>query len=77
MVCRTEIIVMVRGKIRPLIKPFPQGRQHTWKQQKLFMHLSDKWETVREEQEPFGAGDQALYGDFRSLYNTATFSSQS
>jgi len=69
---------MVRGKIRPLIKSFPKGRQHTWKQQKLFMHLSDKWETVRgEQQEPFGAGDQALYGDSRSLYNTATFSSQS
>jgi len=68
---------MVRGKIRPLIKPFPKGRQHTWKQQKLFMHLSDKWEEIREGEEPFNAGDQALYGDYRSLYGIARFSSQS
>lgn len=65
---------MVRGKIKPLIKPFPKGRQHTWKQQKLFMHLSDKWEEIRN---PFGVGEQALYGDYRSLYGQARFSSQS
>jgi|TARA_R110002124_G_scaffold287083_2_gene470188 hypothetical protein len=68
---------MVRGKIRPLIKPFPKGRQNTWKQQKLFMHLSDKWEEIRESQEPFSVGDQALYGDYKSLYGIARYSSQS
>ena len=64
---------MVRGKIRPLIKPFPKGRQHTWKQQKLFMHLSDKWEEIRS---PFDSNDSALYGDYRSLYGVARYSSQ-
>lgn len=64
---------MVRGKIKPLIKPFPKGRQNTWKQQKLFMHLSDKWEEIRS---PFDSNDSALYGDYRSLYGVAGYSSQ-
>lgn len=62
----------MRGRIKPLIKPFPQGRQHTWQQQKMFMYLSDKWQ---DERSPFDSDDQALYGDYRALYGQARYSS--
>tara|TARA_Y100001963_G_scaffold110053_1_gene152191 strand:- start:355 stop:579 length:225 start_codon:yes stop_codon:yes gene_type:complete len=74
MVSGTEITIMPRGTIRPLIKPFPKGKQHTWQQQKLFMHLSDKWEDIRS---PFDSDDVALYGDYRSLYGQARYTAGS
>ncbi len=69
-----EKIIMRRGVTKPLIKPFPKGRQHTWQQQKLFMYHSDKWEETRS---PFDSDDSALYGDYRSLYGQARYTSGS
>jgi len=58
---------MPRGRIRPLVKPFPRASQHTWKQQQLFIKLSNQ---RQDEREPY------LFGDSRSLYGTAKYSSK-
>lgn len=57
-----------RGRTKPLAKPFPKGKQHTWSQQQLFMKLSNMKQEIRE---PY------LYGDVRSLFGIAKFQSQS
>ena len=59
---------MRKGRTRPLIKPFPKGKQHTWSQQQTFMKLSNKNQDIRE---PY------TYGDIRSLFGVAKFASQS
>jgi|TARA_R110002072_G_scaffold118073_3_gene249281 hypothetical protein len=61
---------MVRGRIKPLIRPFPRERQHNWKQQQLFMKLSNQNQDTRS---PFDSDDQALYGDSRALYGQARY----
>jgi|TARA_R110000787_G_scaffold1889_2_gene7941 hypothetical protein len=59
---------MRKGKVTPLFKPFPQGKQHTWQQQQLFIQLSNR---NQEERDPF------LFGSSRSLYGQAKYASQS
>lgn len=55
---------MRRGKSKPLARPFPKGRQHTWSQQKTFMMLSDRKQDQREG---------SLYGKVTSLFGQAKF----
>ena len=55
-----------RGKrTKPLIKPFPKGKQLPWSKQKLFMKLSD---FNQELSDPY------LFGETRSIYGVAKFS---
>ncbi len=56
---------MRRGRTKPLFKPFPKGKQLTWQKQKLFMKLSD----FKQE-----LSDPYLYGESRSIYGVAKFS---
>ena len=58
---------MPRGRTRPLVKPFPRASQHTWKQQQLFIYLSNRNQEVR---------DPYLFGSSRSLYGKAKYSSR-
>jgi|TARA_R110002073_G_scaffold325879_1_gene505335 hypothetical protein len=59
---------MKRGKIKPLIKPFPKEKQLRWKQQEAFMKLSN---FNQYNKQPY------LYGDSRAIYGKAKYSSQS
>jgi len=58
---------MPRGRIKPLVKPFPKERQKTWQQQQLMMKLSNQNQDIRE---PY------LYGKSRSIYTVAKFNSK-
>jgi hypothetical protein len=58
---------MKRGTTRPLIKPFPKVKQHTWKQQQLFIKLNN---SRQEDSEPF------RFGSVNTLYGTATYTSR-
>ncbi len=58
---------MRKGRTKPLARPFPKGRQHTWSQQKTFMMLSDR---KQEQREPF------LFGSAKALFGQATYTSR-
>jgi hypothetical protein len=58
---------MLRGKVRPIVKQFPAGKQHTWQQQQLFMKLTNLRQEVTE---PY------RFGNSRSLYGKAKYSSR-
>ena len=66
--------IMRRGRTKPLFKPFPKSSPPKWSKQVLFSNICNKNQDYRS---PWDEGDSALYGDSRSLYGIATYSSQS
>ncbi len=62
-----DIVMAVRGKKRPLFKPFPKPVTPKWERQQLFIKLSNQ---RQDEREPY------LFGDARSLYGAAKYSSR-